>query len=403
MQSGTASREPAMLQRVREQWIPERTELFRHLRPPRVDTWLAQPASSSDEASAWVIETLGEDGRALPQGQPGPRPSIETDPERVAAALAAVPTTLLDEYRPLAEAHAASCGGLARLRIGTEHDGAVVRVRRRSDGMRDAPLLMVDVEPGTSFTLVEDADGAGMPGAAPATTRNALGVLRVGAGARLRHVRIRREPPANAIANRTVVRVEGEGRYEQVTIASAGEYHLERSEIDLLGKGAHAESVAVLLAAADQLEQQVEVRHSAPATRSRVEVLVLAADKARVVVNARTMLPREVVGAIVDQNLHGVPTAGHPRIVLRPHLEILHDQVEARHGATWGALSEDALFYASQRGIDPDEARALIVDGMASALVSSCIDDAALLARTGLAAALLDAVADHIGRKPERE
>src|SRR5690606_6007209 len=103
------------------------------------------------------------------------------------------------------------------------------------------------VEPGISFTLVEDADGPALADATPATTRNALGVVRVGAGARLRHVRIRREPPANAIASRAVVRVEGDGRYEQVTIASAGDYHLERSEIDLVGKGAYAECAAVLL------------------------------------------------------------------------------------------------------------------------------------------------------------
>jgi Fe-S cluster assembly protein SufD len=402
MRSEAATRTVA-LQRVREQWIPEKTELFRHLRPPQADTWLAVPASSHDEAAAWILEVLDDDGRARPADGTHPRLAVETADERISAALASVPSGLVDEYRPLAEAHAASCAGVATLRIGPDHGGVVLRLRRRSEGMRDAPLLVVEVEPGADATLVEDADGPVPQDGAPATTRNALAVVRVGAGARLRHVRIRREPPANAIANRCVARVEGEGRYEQVSIASFGDYHLERSEIDLLGKGAHAECVSVLLAAADQLEQQVEVRHSAPATRSRVEALVLAADKARVVVNARTTLPRDVSGAIVDQGLHGVPTSGHPKIILRPHLEILHDQVEARHGATWGALSEDALFYASQRGIDPDEARALIVDGMASALVASCIDDPALLRRTGLAAAVLEAVAAHVGRKPERE
>ncbi|MFA7504347.1 MAG: SufD family Fe-S cluster assembly protein [Burkholderiaceae bacterium] len=398
MQSEAANREPAVLQEVRDRWIPRQTELFRHLRPPEADTWLARPASSSDEASAWITDTPGDDA-----GQPGPRLAIETDREKLATALAKVPASLRDEYTPLAEAHAASCVGFANLRIGAEDEGRVIRIRRRSDAMRDAPLLLVEIAPGTRFTLVEDADAGTAPGIAAAMTRNALAFIRVGAGAHLRHLRIRREPPANAIANRTVVEVDGDGRYEQITIASGGDYHLERSEIDLLGKGAHAESVAVLLAAADRLEQQIEVRHSAPATRSRVETLVLAADAARVVVNSRTMLPREVSGAIVDQSLHGVPTAGQPKIILRPHLEILHDQVEARHGATWGALSEDALFYASQRGIDPDEARALIVDGMASALVDSCVDDPELLERTGLTPALLEAIAGHVGRKPERE
>lgn len=398
MQSEAADREPAALQGLRERWIPQRTELFRHLRPPEADTWLARPASASDESAAWIAEALdGEEDRAAP------RLAVETDPQRIAAALATIPATLLDEYTPLADAHAASCTGFANLRIGAGDDGGTLRIRRRSDGMRDAPLLMVEIAPGASFTLIEDADGPAAQGIASAMTRNALGFIRVGADARLRHIRIRREPPANAIANRTVVEVDGNGRYEQLTIATGGDYHLERSEIDLRGEAAHAESVAVLLAAADRLEQQVEVRHSAPGTRSRVEILVLAAAAARTVVNARTLLPREVPGAIVDQRLHGVPTAGHPKIILRPHLEILHDQVEARHGATWGALSEDALFYASQRGIDPDEARALIVDGMASALVASCIDDPALLERSGFTAALLDAIAGHVGRRVERE
>lgn len=384
----TETNSPA-LQKLRSHWIPKRTELFRHIRPPEAETWLATPASASTEEAAWSVTELG--GGRLPGVE------VVTDPARLAQALATVPAALLDEYAPLAEAHAASCTGYARLHA-TAHDGEDrVIVRRRSDGMRDAPLLVVDVEPGARLVLVEDASGPAGEGAT-AMTRNTLTRIRVGAGARLRHLRIRREAPADAIATRTVVTVEENASYEAVTLAGGGSYHLERSEMDLTGPGATATSVAVLMARADQLEQQMEVRHAAPGTRSRVEALVLAADKARVVVNARTGMPRAVRGAIADQHLHGVPTAGNPRIVLRPHLEILHDEVEARHGATWGALAEDALFYASQRGIDPAEARALLVDGMASALIASCLDDEALLASSGLGAALAEAIAIQVGR-----
>ncbi|MBE0594726.1 MAG: SufBD protein, partial [Gemmatimonadales bacterium] len=56
MQSEAADREPAALQGLRERWIPQRTELFRHLRPPEADTWLARPASASDESAAWIAE-----------------------------------------------------------------------------------------------------------------------------------------------------------------------------------------------------------------------------------------------------------------------------------------------------------------------------------------------------------
>ena len=80
------------------------------------------------------------------------------------------------------------------------------------------------------------------------------------------------------------------------------------------------------------------------------------------------------------QRLNGIPLAGEPRLVLRPHLEILHDKVQAAHGATWGALPQEALFYARQRGLDETSARALIIEGMATALLERCFDDPDTLA-----------------------
>jgi len=85
--------------------------------------------------------------------------------------------------------------------------------------------------------------------------------------------------------------------------------------------------------------------------------------------NAYTRIAPGADGADVRQRLTGIPLAGHPRLVLRPHLEILHDNVQAAHGATWGALPEAALFYAAQRGLNDARARALITEGMARALL----------------------------------
>ena len=100
----------------------------------------------------------------------------------------------------------------------------------------------------------------------------------------------------------------------------------------------------------------------------------LASGAARAVVNAYTRIAPGAADAEVRQRLTGVPTGGQPRLVLRPHLEIQHDQVQAAHGATWGALPEDALFYARQRGLDDATARALIIEGMARAVLERCLD-----------------------------
>lgn len=374
---------------VRAQWIPRRTELFRHIRPPEADIWLgANDAAPS--AGTWTLETLAG---------PAPTLHIESKSEAIAAAIAAVPADLLGEYIPLANAHAVTCTELARLEL--TGDNSVVRIRRRASTRRDAPFLVVAVAAGAKAVLIEDTTGAGDE-IASALTRNALTAIHLGEGARLRHIRIRREPPGEAVASRTTASVAAQARYEQLTIASGAGYHLERSEIDLCGEDAAADSAVILLASADRLEQQVEMRHASGSTTSRFEALVLAAGGARVVVNARTIMPRKVPGASADQHLHGIPTAGNPRIVLRPHLEILHDEVEARHGATWGSLSEDAIFYATQRGLDPATARALIVEGLAIALADSCIDDSTLLEQSGFTAALAEAVAAQVRPDPEQ-
>jgi len=122
----------------------------------------------------------------------------------------------------------------------------------------------------------------------------------------------------------------------------------------------------------------------------------LARDKAHMVANAHTRIAPGAADAEVRQRLTGIPTDGQPRLVMRPHLEILHDQVQAHHGATWGALPEDALFYARQRGLDERSAHALIVEGLAGALLQQAFPDDADLAPLGLEHLLHEMVARHL-------
>ena len=185
--------------------------------------------------------------------------------------------------------------------------------------------------------------------------------------------------------------------YRQGLIGVGSAYHLQRSELELHAPHAFAGTAATLFAAGSALEQQVQVSHAAAQTGSAVEALVLAEGKARAVVAAHTRIAPGSDDAAVRQKLAGIPTGGQPRLVLRPHLEIHHDQVQAAHGATWGALPEDALFYARQRGLDEQLARALIVEGMAGAVLQRGFDDAALWSMLGLEERVGRAVRRHLG------
>lgn len=83
--------------------------------------------------------------------------------------------------------------------------------------------------------------------------------------------------------------------------------------------------------------------------------------------------------------------------MLRPHLEI---DVAGAGGARChlGALDENALFYAGQRGIAPSVARALLIEGRALALLAHGLGGApgALLHTLGIDAALARCVAQHL-------
>ena len=58
----------------------------------------------------------------------------------------------------------------------------------------------------------------------------------------------------------------------------------------------------------------------------------------------------------------------------KPELEIFADDVKCAHGASVGELDATQLFYAESRGLDPANARALLVEGFVMGLWDSAKD-----------------------------
>ena len=70
----------------------------------------------------------------------------------------------------------------------------------------------------------------------------------------------------------------------------------------------------------------------------------------------------------------------------KPELEIYADDVKCSHGATVGDLDEAALFYLRARGIPPEEARRMLIEGFLREAVEEIEDGAVrehLLGRLG--------------------
>ena len=249
-----------------------------------------------------------------------------------------------------------------------------LRLRHSPRDSVDAPVLAIELHPGAHCVLVETHDAESRS----SIVQHARIEIRLAHGATLTHLRIMTPRADDRLLHRVHARLERGARYHQALIASGCGEHEQHTLLELQGEQASARSAAVLFAAGSKLEHHLKVRHSAARTRSAVDSLAVVSQAARVVVDVHGRIDPGSADAEVHQRLSALPSneaaSGKSRVVLRPHLEILHDQVEARHGATWGKLPEDALFYASQRGLAPHAARAMIIEGMANATLARSFD-----------------------------
>jgi Fe-S cluster assembly protein SufD len=270
------------------------------------------------------------------------------------------------EAAPFAWAHRTLVRDGLRICVGPAWTPTVLRLQREQQDAAEAPLLVLELLPGAHCVLVESHVAH--------ATQNLQVHVRVAGRAQLEHLRIARPGAGAQVTHHVHVRVAEGARYAQRLVATGAAYHLQRTLVDLAGRGAQASVRAVQLAAGTLFEQQVSVRHTAAATRSDVEMLALGSGNARMVGDAFTSIAPGCDGADVRQRLAGIPTSGQPKLVLRPHLEIHHDDVQAVHGATWGALPEDALFHARQRGLDETAAKMMIVEGLARSVLSRDAD-----------------------------
>ncbi|HET8694554.1 MAG TPA: SufD family Fe-S cluster assembly protein [Aquabacterium sp.] len=392
-------------------WISARDESFRHLPPPALAVWL--PDEAADEprrcdapalaGSGWTLHPIGDANR----GRVDARWLDATDTAQRAELFAGLEWPKHGSAASFALAHRATCRQGLRLRIGGtpspeagSSEAVWLHLRHQPRHTVESPTLVIELLPGEHGVLLEsherDNPAPDQCGCARAVTQNLRIHIRLGAGATLRHVRLISPGADDCLAHGVVAQLDADARYDQVSLLGGSRYHLQRTEIDLQAPRAEARTATAMLIHNLALEHQVRVTHTATHTHSSVEAQALASGSAHGVLHAHTRMAPACDEAIARQRLNATPTGGQPKLVLRPHMEIHHDNIQATHGATWGALPEDALFYARQRGLSEVEARALILKGWLAAMFERCVDNPDLLSQLAVDAALNRAVERHL-------
>jgi Fe-S cluster assembly protein SufD len=199
-------------------------------------------------------------------------------------------------------------------------------------------------------------------GAAAGQLVNAVTRLRLAPGARLGLARIQDQDRASHHLGMTEATLEADAELTLSSCQLGAQLARHAAELRLLGPRARCVTRALNLGTGrQQHDLRVAVEHLADHTRSEQTYRGVVDGHARAACVSRVLVGPGTRGCDARQALRSLLLSAQAEADQKPELEIHSHEVAAQHGATIGQLDEEALFYLLSRGLDPDQARALLV------------------------------------------
>lgn len=213
------------------------------------------------------------------------------------------------------------------------------------------------------------------PDIAADTLLTSVMTLQLAAGSRLTLLRVQQAGAQASRALHLAASLAADAQLEVVQIDVAAARGRQELDITLTAPGARYQQSG-LVATADQhrLDTFAHVRHAAPRTESRIAAHLLAAGQARIAYNAKVQVQPGALKSDSETRLSSLLLSDRAEIDAKPDLVIDADDVKCAHGASFGQLDEDALFYLRARGVDAATARALLTQAFAQAALEHIPD-----------------------------
>lgn len=148
------------------------------------------------------------------------------------------------------------------------------------------------------------------------------------------------------------------------TLTMNSEWSRHNAFAELTGTQAGVSLEAAYLLKDNQFaDHHTVIDHKMGQTLSVQKYNGVLADKAKGVFNGKVLIRRDSQKASAVQLNKNLLLSKQAEINTKPELQIDADDVQAKHGATVGQLSEDQLFYLVSRGIPEATARGMLTRG----------------------------------------
>ena len=319
---------------------------------------VTQLPGKRDEDWRWT------DLRGLIRQAPGPSAPLD------AASLAAGP------FDALAEDVVVVANGEGGAHVGVEPGETKIvalRVVSRGDGGH-AARVSIDVETAGRLVLLETYEGEG----------GYLGqtglLISLGQDAAVERIVLAADDAEGVTVSQAEVELAPGAEYAQTVLT--GGARRQRIETTVRHPGGHAAlrlDGVYLLADKRHADLTTVVTHAGLDGATEQLTKGVVRDQARGVFQGRIVVAEGADKTDARMGHHALILSDRAEVDAKPELEIYADDVSCAHGNTVGALDEDALFYARQRGMPEPDARAMLTE------------------------AFIGEVIDRIGHEPARE
>jgi len=229
-----------------------------------------------------------------------------------------------------------------------------LRIISRGDGAH-AARVSISVEAGGSLTLLETYEGEGSY-----LSQTGL-MVSLGGSSAMERIVLASDDAEGVTVSQAEVDLSPNAVYAQTTVTDGA--RRQRLETRIAHPGGHAElrlDGVYLLADKRHADLTTVVTHAGLDGQTVQLTKGVVRDQARAVFQGRIIVAEGADQTDARMGHHALILSDRAEVDAKPELEIYADDVSCAHGNTVGALDDDALFYARQRGIPEAEARALL-------------------------------------------
>ncbi|HEY5105321.1 MAG TPA: Fe-S cluster assembly protein SufD [Caulobacteraceae bacterium] len=200
--------------------------------------------------------------------------------------------------------------------------------------------------------------------------------IRLGRGATLERIVMADDTGEGVSVSKTAVSLGAEAVFGQTVLTAGARRQRIETQLDHPGAGAVARLDGLyLLGDKRHADITTVVSHCGAGGATDQLTKGVVRDQARGVFQGRIVVAKGADQTDARMGHHALVLSDRAEVDAKPELEIYADDVLCAHGNTVGALDEEALFYARQRGIPEAQARAMLMQAFLAQVIDR-IEDA---------------------------